>query len=39
MSSEVETSRCIVLSPTTGFFDFAEFILSERSESNGLRLE
>jgi hypothetical protein len=37
--SEVEGSRRITKGFPTGFFDPAEFILSERSESNGLRSE
>jgi len=39
MSSEVEISRCETIDNVAGFFGFAEFILSEHSESNGLRSE
>jgi len=37
--SAVEGSRCPSLDEYSGFFDSAEFTLSERSESNGLRSE
>jgi hypothetical protein len=37
MSAEVETSRSEVIGIAAGFFDSAEFILSERRESNRLR--
>ncbi len=35
--SVVEEFRCETLGISAGSFDFAEFTLSERSESNGLR--
>ena len=37
MSSDVEISRCETIDHVVGSFGFAEFILSEHSESNGLR--
>jgi hypothetical protein len=39
MSSEVETSRNKTVGIPKRFFDSAKFILSERSESNGLHSE
>ena len=37
--TEVERSHCITKGFPTAFFDSAEFILSERSESDGFRSE